>query len=79
MKIPQSDFNSPLKISENSQLMWHPVSQESCKALAEPGSGEGELESFDPKQSMQMTLSAIKLSNKVQQQKLKFILGQLWI
>lgn len=39
---------------------------------------EGESESFNPKQSMQITLSAIKLSNNVQQ-KLKFTLGQLWI
>jgi len=28
---------------------------------------------------MQMTLSAIKLSNNAQQKKLKSILGQLWI
>lgn len=79
MKIPQSDLNLPLQTSENSQLMWHPVSQDRRKALAEPGSWRGESKSFNPKQSMQMTVSAIKLSNNVQQQKLKLILGQLWI
>lgn len=78
MKIPQRDLNLPLEILESSQLTWLPVSQERCKALAEPGRGEGESESFSPKQSMRITLSAIKLSDNVQQ-KLKFTLGQLWI
>lgn len=72
-------MNPPLNICESSQRMSHPVSQGSRKLLAEPGSKEGELESFNPKQSVQTNLSTIKLTNNVQQQKLKFILGQLWI